>query len=45
MFRGVEGATLMPGQKVVCVMDYRKPRADGVDSLAFTVRYALDRKN
>ena len=34
MFRGVEGATLMPGQKVVCVMDYRKPRADGVDSLA-----------
>lgn len=34
----------MPGQKIICEMDYKKLRADAVDSLSFAVRYAFGRK-
>lgn len=44
MFEGIEGTTLMPRQKIVCAMDYKKLRADAIDSLSFTVRYAFGRK-
>lgn len=44
MFEGIEGTTLMPGQRIVCAMDYKKLRADAVDSLSFTVRYAFGKK-
>lgn len=44
MLEGIEGTTLMPGQKIVCAMDYKKLGADAVDSLSFTVRYAFGRK-
>ena len=44
LFEGIEGPTLMPGQKIVCAMDYKKLRADAVDSLSFTVRYAFGGK-
>lgn len=39
-----KGTTLMPGQKIVCAMDYKKLGADAVDSLSFTVRYAFGGK-
>ena len=41
LFEGIEGTTLMPRQKIVCAMDYKKLRADAIDSLSFTVRYAF----
>ncbi len=44
LFEGIEGTTLMPRQKIVCAMDYKKLRADAIDSLSFTVRYAFGRK-
>lgn len=44
LLEGIDGTTLMPGQKIICEMDYKKLRADAVDSLSFAVRYAFGRK-
>lgn len=32
LFEGIEGTTLMPRQKIVCAMDYKKLRADAITS-------------
>lgn len=43
--QGIEGTTLMPGQKIVCAIDYRKMLEAGVDGLTFTVAYSNGRKS
>lgn len=45
LLQGIEGTTLMPGQKVICAIDYHAMRDAKVDELTFTVRYSCGRKS
>lgn len=45
LLQGIEGTTLMPGQKIVCAIDYHKMGEAGVDELTFKVAYSNGRKS
>lgn len=44
LLQGIEGTTLMPGQKVISAIDYHAMRDAKVDELTFTVGYSCGRK-
>ena len=45
LLQGIEGTTLMPGQKVICAIDYHAMRDAKVDELIFTVGYFCGSKS